>query len=455
MLLAFGILLIGQDSELVARRAEDGRALVARQWTDSLYQRLERAYAAPSAGPKGRRYRTAAPLLELGAFDGQALKLHGDPPTASTILDRGFQDFLIATTRVEIAEGRALVAADRYGTRRAGSHEQQAFLRLRAARAFRSAGRAVAFRRHALEALAEPDSVTDEFGTPIAYYAASLFLADSSGTEVEDRLDPTPEGWLTGGAATLYLGLRERAGLADDSSTRRFRNEQSLSATLTAASVTRSASPAAPRWVVDPSGEWLLRLADGGRVKAEFLVAVALDSLGAIVGAGAPLVKFRALADVAEPSGPPFRGLAADVQTNSPNGIGRRVASWGLVLLFLYLALFSGSLLWRDVRRETRLADLRSQFVSSVSHELRTPLTSIRLYAESMMAFGADDREERDKDLGVIASESERLTRMLDNVLTTSRIEKGTMRYRLQLGSPTEASADSSRGGQQSSRTCD
>jgi signal transduction histidine kinase len=95
------------------------------------------------------------------------------------------------------------------------------------------------------------------------------------------------------------------------------------------------------------------------------------------------------------------------------------------------LTLLGGILLWRDVRRSAHIAELRTQFVSSVSHELRTPLTSIRMLAELLQMKKSPDPEQT-TFLNTIVSESERLTRLLNNVLDFSRIERGQKTYRLQ-----------------------
>lgn len=106
--------------------------------------------------------------------------------------------------------------------------------------------------------------------------------------------------------------------------------------------------------------------------------------------------------------------------------------------LVLGVTCVGGYLLWRDVRREVRLADTRSQFVASVSHELKTPLTAIRMFAETLLmredpggeapGFGPADRAEY---LQTIVNESERLTRLLNNVLDFSRIDRGEKDYQL------------------------
>ena len=82
---------------------------------------------------------------------------------------------------------------------------------------------------------------------------------------------------------------------------------------------------------------------------------------------------------------------------------------------------------WRGVRREVEVARLREDFVSNVSHELRTPLALIRLYAETLAAGRVPPgREGRYVD--TILSESERLSRLVGNVLHFHRFERGTAR---------------------------
>jgi two-component system phosphate regulon sensor histidine kinase PhoR len=102
----------------------------------------------------------------------------------------------------------------------------------------------------------------------------------------------------------------------------------------------------------------------------------------------------------------------------------------GLALV-LVLSGMGAFLLLRDYRRERKLVSLRAEFVSSVSHEVRTPLAAIRLYTESLLKYGPGGDDSWRNDLGTIAEETHRLTRMLDNVLQASRIERGSVEYRL------------------------
>ena len=81
----------------------------------------------------------------------------------------------------------------------------------------------------------------------------------------------------------------------------------------------------------------------------------------------------------------------------------------------LGVTLFGAYFLWRDGRREVRLAESRTQFVSAVSHELKTPLTAIRMFAETLRTRRSTDAQVQDEYLETIVNESERLTRLLNS----------------------------------------
>ena len=83
---------------------------------------------------------------------------------------------------------------------------------------------------------------------------------------------------------------------------------------------------------------------------------------------------------------------------------------------------------FRDVSSDRLVEQLKSGFVSTVSHELRAPLTSIYGFAETLLrddvAFGD---EERRTFLGYIASEAQRLTGIVDALLSVARLESGDL----------------------------
>lgn len=81
--------------------------------------------------------------------------------------------------------------------------------------------------------------------------------------------------------------------------------------------------------------------------------------------------------------------------------------------------------------RLQELDRLKDEFVSMVSHELRTPLTSIRAFAEILQDDADISREQQEEFLSVIVAESERLTRLINQVLDLSKIESGWGEWRL------------------------
>ncbi len=74
-----------------------------------------------------------------------------------------------------------------------------------------------------------------------------------------------------------------------------------------------------------------------------------------------------------------------------------------------------------------KLDHMKDAFLSSVSHELRTPLTSIRSFSEILLRYDEVDLQDRKEFLEIINSESERLTRLINDLLDLSRIESGRM----------------------------
>jgi len=79
--------------------------------------------------------------------------------------------------------------------------------------------------------------------------------------------------------------------------------------------------------------------------------------------------------------------------------------------------------------RLRELDRLKSDFLSTVSHELRTPLTSIRSFSEILLRYDVDNAEQRRKFMGIINSEAERLSRMINELLDLSKIEAGKVEF--------------------------
>ena len=98
------------------------------------------------------------------------------------------------------------------------------------------------------------------------------------------------------------------------------------------------------------------------------------------------------------------------------------------------LAIGVGSwLIVRSLNFELKLARQKTDFVSNVSHELKTPLTSIRMFSE-LLAEGqvADPAKQRSYLDSIITAEAARLTRLINNVLDFSRLERGEKKYNFQ-----------------------
>lgn len=102
--------------------------------------------------------------------------------------------------------------------------------------------------------------------------------------------------------------------------------------------------------------------------------------------------------------------LIKDIRVKSAEIHGDRVGKVGTVVVL------------EDITDLKKLEKMRSQFVANVSHELKTPLTSIKGFSETLKYV--EDEETRIKFLDIINEESERLTRLINDILTLSTIEQ-------------------------------
>jgi len=118
----------------------------------------------------------------------------------------------------------------------------------------------------------------------------------------------------------------------------------------------------------------------------------------------------------------------------NPNSLIQSAKSLRLTILllvsFLIVAIgIGGWLIIKETGREMYLARQKTDFVSNVSHELKTPLTSIRMFSELLKNVETVDDSKRVEYAGIIDSETGRLTRLINQLLDFSRLERGGKRY--------------------------
>jgi signal transduction histidine kinase len=111
---------------------------------------------------------------------------------------------------------------------------------------------------------------------------------------------------------------------------------------------------------------------------------------------------------------------------------GTMVSLGAMALVLLGLAVW----FFRESGREVREARKRVTFVNQVSHELKTPLTNIRMYAELLEDEIDEEEDPQRRYLDVIVSESQRLSRLIGNVLSFARKHRNKLAVRRTPGVP-------------------
>ena len=460
--LAFlSVRIIGQESELRERRHIEEEEREADRITGRLIGRLEqvreqelRAWADQTRSAAGRLYQHPATVL-VTRVDGSRLIAPWED-------DASTREFLEATreptfaTRIRQGEQMELVerqpaqasAVYREALRTSQRPEQRGQALVLLARALGKSSdptRAAAVHE---AILALPSGIVDDQGLPIRLYGASQ-LAKQPGHEEtlaaalrEILAEPR---WLSSAACYLLRDVSASvAAVAPDlpvAAERRLleveqvlalRDEYPKLATLEEAA--RRTTNGEPVWLPFGPELWLVRTNPRlGEVPAS-VVAVRVGPIFSALGEPGLAGLSTAPVPQNRPLGPSLPGLYLVASPlDAPAAAGWNLPQQFYVAalaLALTVALLGGYLLWRDVRRELRMAELRGHFVSSVSHELRTPLTAIRMFAETLREGRLEQEGARKEYLDTIVNESERLTRLVDNVLDFSRIERGQKTYR-------------------------
>jgi signal transduction histidine kinase len=108
----------------------------------------------------------------------------------------------------------------------------------------------------------------------------------------------------------------------------------------------------------------------------------------------------------------------------------RQVLSITMLVFVVVLLAFGSYVTVRIVRRELEIARLRADFVSTVSHEFRSPLSGIRHLGEMLLDGRVTAPEKQRGYFRMIVQESDRLARLVENILDFSRMEEGRKEYR-------------------------
>ncbi|HZF64453.1 MAG TPA: HAMP domain-containing sensor histidine kinase [Chitinophagaceae bacterium] len=114
-----------------------------------------------------------------------------------------------------------------------------------------------------------------------------------------------------------------------------------------------------------------------------------------------------------------------DLQNTAPYLFKRISAPILLSLFIVGFTIFSFVLLYKNILRQRRLADIKNEFISNITHELKTPIATVSVAIEALRSFSANIDPQRSKEyLDISANELQRLSMLVDKVLKISMFEK-------------------------------
>jgi signal transduction histidine kinase/tetratricopeptide (TPR) repeat protein len=456
VLIVLGVRMIGQERQLRARRIEEERQRRVEQVGQELLSRLERLKLDPAITSIGRQPEV---VVLVGKVHEDRLLLPWDANVDTQhfrqwINSPPFASLTRQAAREEIIAGKLgeAIRIYRQALVSVSQAAAQSYARLSLARVLAKMGKREESFQEYRRILESPQHQVDEHGIPLALYAAPPLLDGGMQQKeilalIHDCLDRSDK--LPPSALHLMHDLAERLDakavidkLAD--LIRDCEQAEALQRDFVRVLMLSTQSDG-PVWVAYGEPLWLLGLTtSAGSSDIIALVVRAREILENGKGFAYPVE--LAGGEEGESLGEHFPGLRVTippvVESNSTLQPAFFLTALGVVIT---LTLLAGYLLLRDVRREIRLAGMRSQFVSAVSHELKTPLTAIRVFAESMRMDEEMERPTQQEYLDIILQESGRLGKLVDNVLEFAKVEHGRKDYQMQPVSLVEAAEAAAR----------
>jgi signal transduction histidine kinase len=450
VLVGLGAWIIVQQEELSEKYVADQQRLRISEFERALAAQLDRVRADP---------QDPAVVLVATIADGRLILPWDAPSRTDLAADSAFGRRIARAEREEFATGRLEASLSELDAALAAatSDRQRAHARLLRARVYAKARRAGEADGDYRVLLAVPLAVADEDGMPFALYAADRLLTSDRATEadrttiaeladgaVQSSAGLPPAAWyllrrvdeaVAGAAGATSNGRRDRIA-------RRIADvEHALALQRDIQALVAQWKTSEGAWLAHGTPLWLVGASSLSSPTGQTVVAVSAESFLSArnasfpgLPAGVALVSSSAAGEWLGDRFPGLKVVMPPLESNTGARTLQRGFWAAALVIVLSLTLFGGYLLWRDVNREMRIAALRSQFVSSVSHELKTPLTAIRMFAETLQ-LDRVDATTRAEYLDTIVNETERLTRLLNNVLDFSKIEEGRKAYRREAAS--------------------
>ena len=489
VLVIFTLRMIDQERELVQKRTADEHRYKAQEIGQRLQVRLEKIKLQEMKALVDRirfpgKFDYVNPeVVLLSEVKGnnflvpwEVLQQHLESKRLLTAAD--FAEKIQRAEKLEFTDNNIALAADLYHRliQMVSEPVQKNYARLLLARALSKLKKKKEAVAHYYQILALSFEITDEYGIPLSLYAARRLLdmeTDYAGIHSKISSGIEEKCWLPPAASHLLREIIE--DICIDVSEPSIRDDledlskliqqyftiqeraQSLQKDFRSLFSQTGRGEETEVWI--PFGEvpWFVSLADSPTGNDRILIVVDRNEILASLSSENDFSstfpeesKFiTGISSEGNTLGSNFPGLRISFPPQEESLASQRWSSQRLfyllaLILVLSVTFFGGYLLWKDVRREVKLAEMRSHFVSSVSHELKTPLTSIRMFAETLRLGRSKDKKVQSEYLDTIVNESERLTRLLNNVLDFSKIEKGKRIYRkdpTQLSEIIEASA--------------